>query len=170
MPGDVASHDRLLHSFLVRGVRLLEILVNEPRSCGPDIPLFSGMFQRVCNLDRTWKILVEVLPDNRCLCVYETNIQMTLEHHQNLPDARIGRLCSRRGAFQRNTTSSANQIRYKPPTIHVAYFSAALLPGGLATSSQSQESPSRLPLRSTAVHRTMEQRRRHPVRAGLARR
>jgi hypothetical protein len=79
MPGNVSIGYRFFHSLALFGRRLLEIFVQHPRCDRPDVPFLSAIrAQRMRQLHRAGKIIVEICHYYVSLGVSETNIQVTL--------------------------------------------------------------------------------------------
>ena len=89
MPGNVAPPNRLFHRLPVCRRCLFQVLKQQPRSRRPHVTPLAALVRPTRNLDRMWKVLIEIFVDYVVLRVDETRIEVALEHHRNPLDCQV---------------------------------------------------------------------------------
>src|SRR5882724_9299638 len=128
MPGNVSVNDGLLHALALLGRGALEILVEKPRACGPNVALAARLAQLCGEVHRTRKEFGEVFLNDGSLGVSETGVEMTLEHDQHVLDAGIRRRrrkrrlkCQERGRFEQQSAAREGLDEFATPHMASQY-------------------------------------------------
>ncbi len=91
VPRNVSTGNGMLHSLAIVGCGLLEVLIEQPGTCRPDVGARTRLAHFLGHLDRLGEKLGEIPVNDRSLRVNKAGIEMTLEHDQDTLDLPIRR-------------------------------------------------------------------------------
>ena len=112
MPGDVSVGDGMLHAPAILGCSLLEILVEQPRTGGPNIAAGARLAHCFRHPDRLGKELREVPSNDRGLGINKAGVEMALEHDKHTLDLFVGRLHGEPTALAGSESTSQRNHRF----------------------------------------------------------
>ena len=79
MPGDVAPLNGFLHGLALCWLRLIKILIEQPRTRRSNVAIAAPGTKLGCALDRGWVVLIEILLHHLRLRQREAGVEVTLE-------------------------------------------------------------------------------------------
>ena len=115
VPCNVAARNRVFHRLAVRRRGLFQVLVEQPRSCGPHVAALALGICRPRHLDRPRKIFREIFPHHVGLCIDKPGVKVALEHHQHAAHAKIRLrvVCAQRHARSRRQQQTGSGRRHR---------------------------------------------------------